>query len=68
MSSTPHEQARERLLAAIDTIDADVAAIAMWACAMGAFAQPVLMYGSDDLRSEYIRPDFEDDIPQTAIR
>ena len=59
VTTEPHEQARERLLAAIDTIDADVAAVAMWACALSAFAQPVLTYGPDDLHPEYVRAELK---------
>jgi hypothetical protein len=50
-----HEQARERLLAAIDRIDADVASVALWAFALSGFVQPVPHYAPDDLHSEYIR-------------
>lgn len=48
MSKAPDEQARERLLAAIDTVDAEVAAVALWACALSGFAQPVPDYDTDE--------------------
>jgi hypothetical protein len=49
VSKTPDEQARERLLAAIDTVDAEVAAVALWACALSGFAQPVPNYDTDEM-------------------
>jgi hypothetical protein len=56
VSTAPNDQATERLLAVVDKIDADVAAVALWACALSGFAQPVRDYEPDDLHAEYIRP------------
>jgi hypothetical protein len=55
VSTAPNDQARERLLAVVDKIDADVAAVALWACALSGFAQPVRDYEPADLDAEYIR-------------
>jgi hypothetical protein len=57
VSTAPNDQARERLLAVIDKVDADVAAVALWACALSGFAQPVREYEPDDLHTEYIQSD-----------
>jgi hypothetical protein len=55
VNTASNDQARERLLAVVDEVDADVAAVALWACALSGFAQPVRNYEPDDLDAAYIR-------------
>jgi hypothetical protein len=50
LSEAPDNLAAERLLRAIDAIDADVALIELWACALSSFAQPAPEY---DLGGKY---------------
>jgi hypothetical protein len=59
VNTTPIDQARERLLAVIDKVDADVAAVSLWACALSGFAQPVRNYEPDDLHADYIHAEFK---------
>jgi hypothetical protein len=47
-SEGPENLAGERLLRTIDTIDADVALIELWACALNSFAQPAPDYDFGD--------------------
>ena len=42
--SDPENLAGQRLLRTIDTIDADIALIELWACALNGFAQPAPDY------------------------
>lgn len=51
-SEAPENLAGERLLRTIDAIDADVALIELWACALSSFAQPAPDY---DLGDKYRR-------------
>jgi hypothetical protein len=44
VSEAPDNLAAEHLLRAIDAIDADVALIELWACALSSFAQPAPDY------------------------
>ena len=55
MATAPPDDRRERMLAAIDTIDADLADVALWASALSALQQPVRNYEPADLRSEYVQ-------------
>ena len=55
MSRASPEAAKERLLRAIDVIDADLATLGLWACALIAFAQPAQSYEPDDLKADYIQ-------------
>ena len=48
LSEAPQNPAGERLLRTIDTIEADVALIELWACALSGFAQPAPDYGLGD--------------------
>jgi hypothetical protein len=47
-NEAPANLAGERLLRAIDAIDADVALIELWACALSSFAQPSPDYDLGD--------------------
>ena len=49
----PPDETKERLLAAIDLIEADVAAVSLWACALSSFAQPVPRYQPKDLQFDF---------------
>jgi hypothetical protein len=55
VSTASNDQARKRLLAVVDKVDGDVAAVALWACELSGFAQPLRDYEPDDLNTDYFR-------------
>jgi hypothetical protein len=53
LSQTLQEPAGQRLLAAIDAIDQDVALVELWACALSGFAQPVPDYDAGEIPARF---------------